>query len=408
MKKLPQKYLIKGIKDNTHTQITLLASSIESAKEQSLKHHIYPIEIKPLSNFEFLHLQILRFDNKITTQDKSALFLQISIMLNANLPILEVIEVCAKNTKKAPLKSILLEIAYRLNLGQKLSIAFKEFKHIFGDMVWNMIAIGERSGELGEIFTMLSQHLHREHKNKNRLKRALFYPLLVLFSIIIAFIAIIGFVLPQFLELFQSSNLTLPIYTRILIYAQGFFEGYGIFVLFILLVLIFVLLRLYRQSHSFRHKIHALALHIPFMGEIVRLHLYYQFSFTLFLQLKSATPLDIALSLSNDTLTNLTLKARFAHVLASINNGKSLSLALMQEQLLDDISLALIAAGEQSGKLPEMLETCAQRFQENAQEKIDFLISLVEPILSLVMGSLLLLLALGIFVPMWDMSAQAF
>ena len=90
-----------------------------------------------MSGFEFLHLQILRLD-RITSQDISALFLQISIMLSASLPILEIIEICAKNTKKPKLKHILLEIAYRLNLGQKLSIGFKEHRDIFGDMVWSL------------------------------------------------------------------------------------------------------------------------------------------------------------------------------------------------------------------------------------------------------------------------------
>ncbi len=169
----------------------------------------------------------------------------------------------------------------------------------------------------------------------------------------------------------------------------------------------FGLQKLYKHSLDFKHKIHTLILHLPFVGEIIKLNFFYQYTFTLFLQLKSATPLDLALSLSNNALSNLALKAQFNKVLEYVKNGKSLSLALIQEEMLDEISLALLAAGEQSGKLPEMLEVCAKRFEEIAQEKIDFLISLIEPILSLCMGMLLLFLALGVFVPMWDMSAHA-
>lgn len=408
MKKLPQKYLIKGIKDNQHIQITLFATSYENAKELSLhKHNIYPIEIKALSGFEFLHLQMLQLDSKITKQDISALFLQISIMLCASLPILEVIQVCAKNTKKIALKRILLEIAYRLNLGQKLFVAFKEHKHIFGDMTWSMLALGEKSGELGEIFKMLSAHLAREHKNKSKVKRALFYPLLVLISIIGAFVGIVMFVLPEFLVMFEELSVNLPIYTRILIYMQSFFEHFGLIFILGLLFMAFGSQKLYKHSLDFKHKIHTLILHLPFVGEIIKLNFFYQYTFTLFLQLKSATPLDLALSLSNNALSNLALKAQFNKVLEYVKNGKSLSLALIQEEMLDEISLALLAAGEQSGKLPEMLEVCAKRFEEIAQEKIDFLISLIEPILSLCMGMLLLFLALGVFVPMWDMSAHA-
>ncbi len=336
---------------------------------------------------------------------------------------MEIIEICAKNTKKPKLKHILLEIAYRLNLGQKLSIGFKEHRDIFGDMVWNMIALGEKSGDLSEIFKMLSKHSIREYKNKNKLKRALFYPLLVFISIIGAFVGLVLFVLPEFLVMFEEINANLPIFTHILMYIQSFFVELGVIFCVFLVICIFLLQRFYKHSFAFRYKCHALILHLPFIGEIIRLNMFYQYTFSLFLQLKSSIPLDmalslsnntishltldIALSLSNNTLSNLALKAHFVRVLESVKNGKSLSLALTQANAIDEISLALIAAGEQSGKLPKMLEICAERFEESTQEKIDFLISLVEPLLSLIMGVLLLFLALGIFVPMWDMSTAA-
>lgn len=408
MNKLPRKYLIKGIKDNQNVQITLIATSTENAKDQSLqKYDIYPLEIKPLTGFEFLHLQFLKLDKKITKQDLSTLFLQISIMLSASLPILEVIEVCVKNTKKTSLKRILLEIAYRLNLGQKLSLAFKEHRDIFGDMVWSMIALGEKSGELSEIFNMLSTHLAREYKNKNRVKRALFYPLLVLISIIVAFLGIVMFVLPEFLVMFEEFSASLPIYTKILINTESFFRHFGLVFIGLLILIGFLLYRYYQSSLSFKTKLHRLSLSLPIIGEMIKLHYFYQYTFTLSLQLKSSTPLDYALSLTNECIHNLYLKDSFKQVLESIKNGKSFSLAITEKDLLDEISLALITTGERSGKLSEMLEVCAQRFQENAQEKTDFLISLIEPILSLVMGILLLFLALGIFVPMWDISSHA-
>lgn len=408
MKKLPQKYLIKGIKDNQHVQITLFCTSYENAREQSLqKYNIYPIEIKALSGFEFLHLQMLRFHNKITKQDISALFLQISIMLSASLPILEVIQVCAKSTKKPALKRILLEISYRLNLGQKLSLAFKEHRGVFGEMTWSMIELGEKSGELGEVFKMLSNHSIREYKNRNKIKHALLYPLLVLISIIGAFVGLMLFVLPEFLNMFEEMHVTLPIYTRILMYLQSFFTHFGLLFCIVIALLAYLLQKLYKHSTRFKYKVHALMLHIPLIGELIKLHVFYQYTFTLFLQLKSVTPLDMALSLSNSTLSNLVLKAHFARVLESIKNGKSFSLALMQENIIDEITLGLITAGEQSGKLAEMLEVCAKRFEEGIQDKITSLISLIEPALSLIMGALLLFLALGVFVPMWDMSAAA-
>lgn len=343
----------------------------------------------------------------ITKQEIGALFLQISIMLNAHLPLLEVIEVCAKNTQKHALKQILKQIAYRLNLGQKLSSILKEYRIIFGNLTWNMVILGEKSGNLGEIFAMLSTHLAREHKNKGKLKRALFYPLLVLVSIIGAFMGIVLFVLPHFLSLFEDFNANLPIYTKILIVIESFLRDFWLLCLGFLFLSALSLCIAYSRFFVFRFTLHSLILHLPFIGEIIKSNAFYQYSFTLFLQLKSSIPLDVALKLTNECIVNLKLQHQANKILESIKNGKGFSTALIEIGFLDDIALALINAGERSGQLPQMLEICAMKFQENAQEKIDFLISLVEPILSVIMGVLLLFLALGVFVPMWDISSSA-
>ncbi len=361
-----------------------------------------PQEPNPLSTPPFSI-----FQKHISTKDISMLFLQIATMLQSHLPLLHIIQLCATNTKNARLKEILQDIAYHLQLGQNLSFGFKKYAKVFGDISYQMISIGEKSGELKEIFNMLSTHLTKEHKNKNKIKRALFYPTLVLISIITAFGVLVAFVLPQFLEIFASMHIELPVYTRILLVIERFFTDFGLIVLGLLLGVGSLTWYVYKNSLGFKAHIHAYALNLPLIGAIIKAHFYYQYTFSLALQLKSATPMDLALSLSKE-ISNLALKAKYESVLESIKNGKPLSVSLKEQNLLDDIALALISAGEQSGNLAQMLEVCSQHFEEITEEKTDTLISLIEPSLSLAMGILLLFLALGIFVPMWDMSAYAF
>ncbi|AWK62643.1 putative type II secretion system protein [Helicobacter cinaedi PAGU611] len=355
----------------------------------------------------FKHTAFFSLQGYISTKDISMLFLQISTMLQSHLPLLHIIQICADNAKNTRLKEILQDIAYHLQLGQNLSFGFKKYRNVFGDMSYQMITLGEKSGELKEIFSMLSSHLTKEYKNKNKLKRTLFYPILVFLSIMGAFMVLVAFVLPQFLEMFLSMQIELPIYTRILLFMQTFFIDFGL--IFALCVLCAVALfgYAYKNTLHFKAKIHAYILHIPLVGAIIKAHFYYQYSFSLYIQLKSATPMDLALALSKD-ISNLALKAKFESALESVKNGKALSVSLKEQNALDDIALALINAGEQSGNLAEMLEVCAKHFEEIATEKTDMLISLIEPSLSLTMGILLLFLALGIFVPMWDMSVYAF
>ena len=355
----------------------------------------------------FKHTAFFSLQGHISTKDISMLFLQISTMLQSHLPLLHIIQICADNAKNTRLKEILQDIAYHLQLGQNLSFGFKKHKNVFGDMSYQMITLGEKSGELKEIFSMLSSHLTKEYKNKNKLKRALFYPILVLLSIMGAFMVLAMFVLPQFLEMFLSMHIELPIYTRILLFMQTFFTDFGLIFMGILLGAGMLAQYMYKNSLHFKAKIHAYILHIPLVGAMIKAHFYYQYSFSLYIQLKSATPMDLALALSKD-ISNLALKAKFESALESVKNGKALSVSLKEQNALDDIALALINAGEQSGNLAEMLEVCAKHFEEIATDKTDMLISLIEPSLSLTMGILLLFLALGIFVPMWDMSAYAF
>lgn len=404
---LPKKYLIKGIKDNTHTQTTLLATSAENAKEQSLKNGIYPLEIKKLSGFEFLQLQYFKLNNGIQRQDIASLFLQISIMLNANLPILEIMEVCAKNTKKSAFKSILLEIAYRLSLGQKLSLAFKEYEHIFGHLSWNLISLGEQSGQLEEVFALLYQNINQAHKNKSKIKRVLAYPLIVLVSMIIAFFGIVLFVIPEFSSLFKELDTNLPFITQTLISAESFLHSFGLILLFIIFIAIILVIYAYKNLAYFTYLVHKWILRLPYIGGILKSSILHNYIFSLYLALKSNISLDNALSLSNECVGNLYLKQKCILVLDSVSNGKSFSLALSQQNIIDDIEMALISAGERSGALPLMLEKCANNFALNSQEKIDLLISLIEPILSMLMGILILLLALGVFMPMWDISSNA-
>lgn len=343
----------------------------------------------------------------ISTKDISMLFLQMATMLQSHLPLLHIIQICADNAKNTRLKEILQDIAYHLQLGQNLSFGFKKYRKVFGDMSYQMIALGEKSGELREIFNMLSIQLTKEYKNKNKLKRVLFYPTLVLLSIMGAFFVLMAYVLPQFLAMFVSMQIELPIYTQILLFTQRFFTDFGLLFMGLLLGAGIVARYMYKNSLQFRAKIHTYVLHIPLIGAIIKAHFYYQYSFSLYIQLKSATPMDLALTLSKD-ISNLALKAKFELALESVKNGKALSVSLKEQRVLDDIALALINAGEQSGNLAQMLEVCSQHFEEITTEKTDMLISLIEPSLSLAMGILLLFLALGIFVPMWDMSAYAF
>ena len=239
-------------------------------------------EIQNAFKNTFKHTAFFSLQKRISTKDISMLFLQISTMLQSHLPLLHIIQICADNAKNTRLKEILQDIAYHLQLGQNLSFGFKKYRNVFGDMSYQMITLGEKSGELKEIFSMLSIHLTKEYRNKNKLKRALFYPILVLLSIMGAFMVLVAFVLPQFLEMFLSMQIELPIYTRILLFMQTFFTDFGLIFMGILLGAGILAQYMYKNSLHFKAKIHAYILHIPLVGAMIKAHFYYQYSFSLY------------------------------------------------------------------------------------------------------------------------------
>ncbi|RDU55902.1 type II secretion system F family protein [Helicobacter sp. MIT 00-7814] len=354
----------------------------------------------------FSHFKTRIFSlQKASNKELSALFYQMALMLDSGVDLMECMR--ALQVQSPRLKVAMKDICERLQDGLSLEMAFARHREIFGNLACVSLGLGEKSGDLQAIASMLALEFSAKAELNAKTKKALLYPSVLLFSLIGAFVAIIYFVMPPFLELFNELRVELPIYTKILIWVANFIESFGLISSIFALGAIFTLRVAYEKTTHIKEHIDALLLRLPLFGKLIALKESYNFCFGLSCMLQGALSLGQSLRPSIECVQNSALKKRYEKLLPLLELSQPLNSALANLGLLDSLSLALLNVGEKSGRLGEILFKIAQNKKREYEEKVDILLHLLEPLLSLLMGGMILLLALGIFVPMWDMSASA-
>lgn len=341
----------------------------------------------------------------IRPQDISTLFMQMGLLLDSGVGILECMQ--SVQTQNTSLAIIIQDIVKNLHQGLSLTQSIAQHKTIFGELSCALLTLGQESGTLPAILLTLSAYFNKRAQTKALVTKALVYPSILLCAMIVAFLAIIWFVIPPFMVLFAELGTTLPLYTRVLVWLYESLQTFGLLIIVVLVCIAFASKILYAHQSSFRHTIDTYILRIPFVGALITSQEAYRFSFALSYMLKGAMPLDKALPLASLSVQNRALRERYNMLLPHIKNtAATLSQALKTLGLLDPVSITLIHAGEKSAKLPQIFESIANATQRESEQKLDMIVRLIEPTLSLIMGALVVFLALGVFVPMWDMSAN--
>lgn len=384
------KYKVKYLQDNQLKHSTLKAQSSQDAKNILLSKGCTPLEIKEIPS-------LLAFLPIPKSQIIASLY-QLSMMISSCIPLSHALALLEMNCPNPRLKTIFSSIANNLENGSSLSEAFSAYTQVFGELSVAMIHSGSKSGKLAETLRLLVDELETQEKHKKAIKKALLYPSVVLFSTLACFVFILKFVLPNFVELFIHGSL--PLSTRILFFLSDFLThhslalGIGIFGV-ICGTLIWI--------KSKRGRGEDLVLLIPYVGKILKYSYLQRYCLSLKMLLDSAIPLLQAHYIAQSSFCS----AKFHHALSlayeALQNGKSLSTSLKESKLFESIDLALLEIAQKSGKVEEILGVISNQYGEKMQERIEGLIAVIEPLLTLLLGGFILLLALGIFVPIWEM-----
>ena len=345
------------------------------------------------------------FKSKIPINDKISTIRQIAVMTDAGIAINDTLEDVADNTDNKQLKEIYKKINSDINAGNSMSDAMKPYTEEFGHVALAMTNLGERTGNISESYHKLADILENIRDNTSKFKKAIRSPLITLSAMAIAFTILIMVVVPKFKDIFSKFKAELPLPTQILLKLEWAFSHYGLLILAILVAIVFGIKYAYGHNKDFKYQMDKLMIHPKFylINKAIFLSTMHKYNLVFGELVKSGIPVSEALETAVGMVDNEAIKEQLLTVNANIGRGMNLAEAFQITGLYENMLLQMIKAGESGGQLDAMLDKVTQYYDMEFQDLIDNLAAYIEPVLLFFIAGLVLLMALGIFMPMWDL-----
>ena len=344
---------------------------------------------------------------KIQPVDKMLFSRQLHTLLKSGVPILRALAGLQDSAVNPRLKQTLLEVRQSLGSGIELSMSMAQHPKVFDGFYVALVRVGEMTGRLEEVFLRLFHHLEFEQSMGQQVKSALRYPIFVVCAMAGAVMVINLMVIPAFATVFKSFGAELPLATRILVASSNFTINYG-WMLLIGLVGGAWGLRRWIATPEGRLTWDRLKLSFPLAGKIIRKATLARFARSFSLSLKSGVPIEQALSVVAATVDNAHMAKKVEGMRNSVEHGESILRAAVAANVFTPIVLQMIAVGEETGAVDELMDEVAELYTNDVQYDLKTLAQQIEPILIIFLGVLVLVLALGVFLPVWDLGRVAF
>lgn len=328
---------------------------------------------------------------------------QMAVMTNAGISIHDTLKEISDSTEDVRLKEVFGKIAEDINAGLSMSQSVDNFRYEMGNLTLAMIQLGEKTGNMAEALYDLADMLEEIRRNITKFKKAMAYPRNVMIAMLVAFTILISYVVPEFKKIFEQLGATLPLPTRILMALEVAVNQYGAY-LFGVIVIIFVSARFaINHYYSVRYKFHELLLKLIIIKKLIHYGTLNRFMLVFSALVHAGIPIADSLDASIDMIDNLPLKGKLQTVRGAVEKGNSLNQGLKDTNLFENMIIQMVAAGEQSGQLDSMMEKVTEYYKMKFDAIIDGLSEAIEPIILFFIAAMVLLLALGIFLPMWDL-----
>ncbi len=340
----------------------------------------------------------------IPMPDLVAAIRQLSVMTNAGISIHDSIKEVASATTNKHLKAIFVSVDDDLNAGSSFTESLLKFKSDLGDVTIAMVQLGESTGNMGESLAKLAEIQDDIWENQQKFKKAIRYPISVLVAIAVAFTVLMLYVVPKFKEIFAQLNADLPLPTKILLAMEHALSNYGLYILAGLFVFVVIIKYLYANNDSAKRWMDTFLLKVYLIGDILFFSTMSRFQLVFTELVRAGIPIAESLDTALLTVSNVELKQKLGGVKISVQRGIPLTEAFKDTNLYEGMLIQMIKAGEASGNLDAMLEKVADYYRARFNDIIDNISSYVEPILIGFIAAIVLLLALGIFMPMWDLA----
>ena len=348
-----------------------------------------------------------RLTEKPTTLMDLMLFSrQMYTLLKAGVPIMRALAGLQESTQNPTFSALLQDLRESLDSGRELSAAMRRHPKVFSPFYVSMVQVGEMTGMLDVTFIRLYEHLEFEHDMRERIKAAMRYPSFVIMAMVIAIIIINLFVIPAFAKVYAGFHAELPFITKMLIGFSGFMVSYWLLML-ALLVGVVVGFRFYINTPDGRFKWDRYKFKLPIAGEIILKATLARFARSLALSFKSGMPILQGLNVVGMVVDNEFMRSRIEQMRDGVERGETILRTATVTGVFNPVVLQMISVGEESGDLDGLMFEIADMYEREVKYEVASLSSKIEPILIVALGIMVLILALGVFLPMWDLGKAA-
>jgi type II secretory pathway component PulF len=381
-----------------------LSSTITAVDENDLVRQLQKLDLIPVEVQEKEAVKSIqkRFGKKIKTQDVLLFTKQLYTLLKAGIPILSSLNAIKEQNPHPGFRQMIEVAANDIEQGSKLSDALGKFSKVFPPIYINSVKVGEVSGTLEDTLIYLYNYLEQEMKIRKNVKKAFRYPLIVVSGLIIAFIIFITMVIPAFIPLFESFAVELPLPTRILIGVHSVIQNYGV-VLILGFIGLLTGIYFYRKTPGGKYQFDYFLLRLPILGNLLNKVAISRFAKIFYTMNRTGVPVIKTFELLEENLENEVYCREMGVILSKIKRGQGIANSLKQSALFTTFIVEMVGIGEKAGSLDEMLDSVSQYYDSEVEETIDNMTSMIEPVVTVALGGMVLLFALAIFLPLWDL-----
>ena len=340
---------------------------------------------------------------KINAADISVTSRQIATMLSAGVTLIQTLEMIAQGHAKTAMRKMLGEISNEVKAGNPLSSALRKHPDHFDDLYCDLVETGEQSGALETIYDRIATYKEKAEALKSKIKKAMFYPIAVIVVAFIVTTILLVFVVPQFEEIFSSFGAELPAFTRFVLSISEFVQDYGVFIAAGLGTAGYMFMRAHKKSLALRDKVDIQILKIPVIGEILKKASIARFTRTLSTTFAAGVPLIGALDSAAGAAGNAVFRDAILFIKKEVAGGLQMNTAMRATGVFPDMVTQMIAIGEESGAVDEMLGKIATIYEAEVDDMVDGLTSLLEPMIMAVLGVVIGGLIVAMYLPIFQM-----
>lgn len=348
---------------------------------------------------------IFSFGNKITPHDIMLVTRQLSTMLNAGVPVVQSLDMLVTGARNTKLRDMLREIKTDVESGMPFAMALSQHPLYFDNLYCNLVNAGEEAGVLDGILTKIAIYKEKSESIKAKVKKALLYPTIVLFVAVIVTIFILIFVIPQFESLFKGFGADLPAFTRMVISASQFMQAWWYLLIGGGVGAAFGLMEWHKRSATFREGVDRLSLRLPIIGNIITLSANSRFARTLATMFGGGVPLVDAMRSVAGATGNIVYEKAVLEMRDAVSSGQQLNFAMRQTTLFPDMVVQMVAIGEEAGSLSDMLTKVADFYEEELDNKISALTTLIEPLVMALLAGIVGSLVIAMYLPIFKLGS---